>query len=106
LESVKLKHSELKAKLLSDPETKAAYDALEFEFTLLSQILRARKQAALTQADIAKHMGTKASAIARLESSLGSKKHSPSLATLRKYAEAAECELKITLVKKEPTDCE
>jgi hypothetical protein len=31
-------------------------------------------------------MGTKASAIARLESALASGKHSPSLNTLRKYA--------------------
>ena len=44
-------------------------------------------------------MGTKAPAITRLESSLSSGKHSPSLATLQRYANAVGCELKVKLVK-------
>jgi transcriptional regulator with XRE-family HTH domain len=40
----------------------------------------------------------KTPAIARLESGGGSKKHSPSIATLRKYAKAVNCRLQITLV--------
>ncbi len=43
-------------------------------------------------------MGTKAPAIIRLESSLSSGKHSPSIATLKKYAEALGCHLEIKLV--------
>jgi len=44
-------------------------------------------------------MGTKATAITRLESSLSSGKHSPSLVTLRRYAQAVGCELEVKLVK-------
>lgn len=80
---------------LSNPEFKAAYDALEDEFSALDALLHARKQAGLTQAEVAERMGIAQSALARIESSLGSRKHSPSLATLRRYAEA--CGKKLTI---------
>lgn len=80
---------------LSNPEFKAAYDALEDEFSALDALLHARKQAGLTQAEVADRMGIAQSALARIESSLGSRKHSPSLATLRRYAEA--CGKKLTI---------
>ncbi|MEO0852871.1 MAG: helix-turn-helix transcriptional regulator, partial [Cyanobacteria bacterium J06648_11] len=83
---------------LQNPEVRAAYDALEPEFRLLEQMLEARHQAGLTQADVAKRMGTKSTAVTRLESSLSSGKHSPSLATLQRYASAVGCELQINLV--------
>lgn len=54
----------------------------------LDALLKARQDAGLTQADLAKRMGTQAPAIARLERSLATGKHSPSLATLRRYVEA------------------
>ena len=56
------------------------------ELAILDEILAARKEAGLSQAQIAKRMGTQAPAIARLESALATGKHSPSLSTLRKYA--------------------
>lgn len=93
-----MNHDELKAKVLADPATKALYDELEPEFTLLSQMLRARRSAGLTQAEVAERMGTKAPAVTRLESSLGSGKHSPSLATLQKYAQAVGYKLRIELI--------
>jgi len=80
---------------LKNPEFKAAYDALEDEFSALDALLQARKQAGLTQAEVAERMGIAQSALARIESSLGSRKHSPSLATLRRYAEA--CGKKLTI---------
>ena len=84
-----LTDDELKAKLLADPEVKAEYDRIEREqIPLLDAILSARKEAGLTQAQVAERMGTKATAVARLESALVSGKHSPSIATLRKYANA------------------
>jgi len=48
---------------------------------------------------LAERMGTKPPAVTRLESSLSSGKHSPSLATLRKYAEAVGCRLEVRLVR-------
>jgi DNA-binding XRE family transcriptional regulator len=74
--------------LLAKPNVRAAYDALDDEYSALRVILSARREAGLTQAQIAERMGTTASAVSRLEASLSSEKHSPSFATLRKYAAA------------------
>ena len=91
-------HSEMLAEWKQDPAFKQEYDALEAEFSLFDMLLKARSEAGLTQADIAHRMGTKTSAIARLESGGGSKKHSPSISTLRKYADAVGCRLEVRLV--------
>ena len=56
-------HEELKAKALSHPNIKAEYDALDAEFSLLREMLLARKNAGLSQAEIATRMGTKAPAV-------------------------------------------
>jgi transcriptional regulator with XRE-family HTH domain len=95
-------HAELKARALQRLEVKAEFEALEPEFTLLREMLNARKQAGLTQAEVAERMGTKAPAVTRLESSLASGKHSPSLATLRKYARAMGYRLEIHFVHEAP----
>ena len=91
-------HNELKQKMLGNPEVKAEYDALEKEFSLFEELLKARTVAGLTQAQVAERMGTKTPAIARLESGGGNKKHSPSLSTLQKYAQAVGCHVEIKLV--------
>jgi transcriptional regulator with XRE-family HTH domain len=93
-----MKHSELKQKALKRKKVKTEYDALEPELKLLRDLLKARQKAGLSQADIAKKIGTKAPAITRLESSLSSGKHSPSIATIKKYAEALDCHLEIKIV--------
>jgi ribosome-binding protein aMBF1 (putative translation factor) len=87
-----------KQKMLSKPAVKKAYDALEDEYTALHTLLNARSAAGLTQADVAERMGTTVSAISRLESSLRSEKHSPSFATLRKYAQACGKKLVVQMV--------
>ena len=58
------------------------------EGALLDLLLKARHDAGLTQAQVAERMGTQPPAVARLERSLATGKHSPSVATLRKYVEA------------------
>jgi len=93
-----MKHSELKEKALKKKNVRAIYEALEPEFSLLRELLNARQKAGVSQAGIAALMGTKAPAITRLESSLSSGKHSPSIATLKKYANALGCHLEIKLV--------
>ena len=77
-----------KKKILAKPGVKKAYEALEEEYAALHAMLDARLAAGLTQADVAKRMGTTVSAVSRLEASLRSEKHSPSYATLKKYAQA------------------
>jgi transcriptional regulator with XRE-family HTH domain len=94
-------HNEMVYEWMQDPEFKHEYDALEAEFALFDKLLKARKEAGLTQAEVAKRMGTKTSAVARLEAGGGNMKHSPSVATLRKYAEAVGCQLEIRLVRDE-----
>ena len=74
-----------------------AYAALADEYAALAELLRARQAAGMTQADVAERMGVAQSSVARLESTAGSRKHAPSLATLRRYADAVGCELRITL---------
>ena len=77
---------------------RATYDELEDEFSFLRrQILAARASAGLTQAQVAARIGTTQSAAARLES--GAHKHSPSIATLQRYARALGFRLDVRLVK-------
>jgi len=84
--------------LLAQPGVKKAFDALEEEYTALHTMLEARQTAGLTQAEVASRMGTTVSAVSRLEASLRSEKHSPSFATLRKYAQACGKKLVIQMV--------
>jgi DNA-binding XRE family transcriptional regulator len=85
-------------KALAKPGVKAAYDALEEEFATLHALIEARKRAGLTQAEVARRMGVSQPVLARIESSVVSRKHSPSLTTLRRYAEACGRKLQIRLV--------
>ena len=73
-----------------------AYEALELEYQLASQMLKARSKAGLTQDAVAERMGTTKSAISRLESA--GKKHAPSISTLQRYAQAVGCDLQVKLV--------
>ncbi|MEY2801896.1 MAG: helix-turn-helix transcriptional regulator [Ramlibacter sp.] len=75
-----------------------AWEALEEEYAALEALLGARKKAGLTQEELAARMGTTKSAISRLESSLRDDKHSPSFATLKKYARACGKRLVVRLV--------
>ena len=52
-------------------------------------------KALMKRPDVAERMGTLAPAVARLERSLATGKHSPSIATLRKYVKA--CGKKLVL---------
>ena len=86
-------HKKMISEWKKDSEFQKAYDALENEFLLFDTMLDARQTEVLTQEEVAELMGTKKSAIARLEASGGKKKHSPSINTLRKYAKAVNCRL-------------
>ena len=93
-----LTHKQLRAKALGNPDVKAEYDKLGDEYALLDEFLKARAAQGLTQAQVAEKIGTTQSAVARMES--GSGKHSPSLATLSRYADALGCKLEVKLVRK------
>ena len=82
----------------ADPRFAKAYDALDDEFTALAALLKARTAAGLTQAEVASRMGVSQPVVARIEASLGKKDHSPSLNTLRRYADACGMKLVIQMV--------
>ncbi len=96
-----LTHKQLRTKALAKAEVKAEYEKLADEFSLLDEFLKARAAQGLTQAQVAEKIGTTQSAVARMES--GSGKHSPSLATLAKYADALGCKLEVRLVRRPRT---
>ena len=91
-------HDQVVAKLMSRPGVRKEVERIEREEgALLDLLLKARHDAGLTQAQVAERMGTQPPAIARLERSLATGRHSPSLATLRKYAEACGKALELKL---------
>ena len=91
-------HDQVVAKLMRRPGVRTEVARIEREEgALLDLMLKARHDAGLTQAQVAELMGTQPPTVARLERALATGKHSPSLATLRKYAQACGRELTLHL---------
>ena len=88
------KLADLKQRLLENPEVREEYDRADAEFSLIEAMIRARRDAKLTQAELAERIGTTQSAIARLEAG----RVSPSISTLRRYAEATGHQLQVGFV--------
>ena len=80
-------------KALKDPKVKAEYDALSSSFEMRRQMIALRKDAGLTQEQMAKLLGTKKSNISRLESI--SSDISPRLATIEEYARVLGYSIKV-----------
>ena len=85
--------AEVHAEFRKQPGYQEAYDAIENEFAIMEILMKARSEADLSQSEVARRMGTKQSAIARLEAG----GHRASLTTLRSYAQATGHRLRITL---------
>jgi DNA-binding XRE family transcriptional regulator len=83
---------------LKDPLFKKSFESIKDEFEALDILLSARRASGLTQQAIASKMGIAQSALSRIESNIGNPKHSPTLDTLRKYAQACGKRLEIRLV--------
>ncbi len=87
------KLGDLKSRLMEDPQFREEYARAEEEYALVEQLVRARTAAKLTQAELARRLGTTQSAVARLEGG----RVSPSIATLRRYAKATGTRLMVGL---------
>ncbi len=87
------KRKDLKAHLMADPEFREEYARGDGEDALIEALVRARMAAKLTQAELARRLGTTQSAVARLEGG----RVSPSFATLRRYAKATGARLTVGL---------
>ena len=72
----------VKKRLMTDHKVKDAYDEMAPIYEIIRQIIQARIEQNLTQADLAKKMDTRQSNISRLESGT----YNPSLNFLRKFA--------------------
>jgi predicted transcriptional regulator len=84
----------LRDEWMKDPTFRSEYERLAPEFAVARELIRARTRAKLTQAQVAKRMGTTQSVVARIESG----QNIPNLRTLDKYARAVGRRIKVKLV--------
>jgi transcriptional regulator with XRE-family HTH domain len=87
--------SDMHKRWMEEPDYRKAYDALEGEFDLAKAVLQARNRVGLTQAELARKMGTTQPVLARLEGG----RARPSMRTLDRLARATGTRL---LIKFEP----
>lgn len=80
-------------KKMADPAFAKAYAELEPEFQIAQQVIALRLQRGLTQAQLARKVGTKPSSISRLESAVAPL----SLLLVRQVAEALGAQVEIHL---------
>jgi ribosome-binding protein aMBF1 (putative translation factor) len=83
---------------MKDPAFVAAYDALEDEFAVAFALIKARRDADMTQEQVARAMGTTQAAVARLESG----RTMPSTRTLERFAKATRSRLRISFEPAKP----
>ena len=87
------KWEDLERELLADPKVKKEYDRLTPRYAVISQLISARLKQKMTQKDVAEKIGTKQSAIARLEAG----NTNPSLEFLQKIAQVMGYKLTVYL---------
>jgi len=85
---------EIKARLLANPKVRAEYEALAPEFEISAELVKARRRAGLSQAQLATRMRTSQSTIARLESGQAL----PSTKTLLRFAKATGSKIHLRLL--------
>lgn len=89
-------YKQFKKRLLNDSKVKKAYEDLGPEFALIEMFIKKRLEKGLTQKTLAQKLGTKQSAISRLESGA----YNPSFSFLQKVARAMDAELEVALTEK------
>lgn len=85
---------ELRKELLKNQEVRTEYERLKPRYQLISQLIEARAKMGMTQKELAERIGTKQSAIARIESGSAN----PSFDFLQKITRALDSKL-IILIK-------
>lgn len=83
--------NDFKRKALKDPKLLKEYEALGPQYEIASRLIELRLEKKLSQSDLARKIGTRQSAIARLESG----NYNPSLKLLEKIAKATGVRLTI-----------
>ena len=85
---------ELTNELMQDAAFRKEYEALQLERDITMSLVRARKEAGLTQAELSEKTGISQADISRLENGT----RNPSLALLNRIAEAVNSTLRIEFV--------
>jgi len=88
-----VKLEDINARLMNDDEFKTEFEKLKPRYELIAQIVDARNQQNITQAELALRVGTQKSNISRFES--GS--YNPSLDFVTKIARSLGKEIQITI---------
>ena len=89
-----MNYTELKKQLLSDPEVKAEYDALEPEYQFIRDMLACREELSLSQQGLADLTGIDRADISRIENGNAN----PSLKTMKRIASGLGKRLEIRIV--------
>ncbi len=87
--SMGISWNEYRKELMKDPEFVKEYEALEPEYELTRLLISQRIKRGLTQKELAERMNTTQSVISRLENGSAN----PSLATLKRLANALDARL-------------
>ena len=94
--------AEFKEKALANSEVRKEYEALSLAYDLRKKLIALRKEAGLTQEELAEILHTQKSNISRLENvnSLSS----PKLSTIEEYAHAVGYKVEINFVPIKPSN--
>ena len=87
---------ELTKELMLDPQFKKEYEALQPEMDITRAILDARIRAGMTQMELSERSGISQADISRMEKGT----RNPSIALLKRLAEALDANLKIEFIPK------
>ena len=86
-----MKHEDIKKQLLQNPEVKNEYEKLKILYDIKREIIKLRLEQGISQKELAEKVGTRQSAISRLESG----EYNPSIEFLSKVAHALGKELNV-----------
>ena len=93
--------AEFKAKALANSEVRKEYEVLSLAYDLRKKLIALRKEAGLTQEELAEILHTQKSNISRLENVNSSS--SPKLSTIQEYAFAIGYKVEINFVPIKPS---
>lgn len=85
---------EFKNKMLSDPEVREEYDALEAEFDIIQAMIDARKNQHITQKELSERTGITQADISRIEKGT----RNPSLEMVKRLAKGLGMRLKVEYI--------
>ena len=88
--------SQFREKALKNEEVRKEYEAISLAYDLRKKLIALRKEAGLTQSELAEILETQKSNISRLENANSSS--SPKLSTIEQYAKAVGYKVEINFI--------